>query len=147
MQFIRKEDVKSKVSLYYMENKNYWWLSINPKMIKFRELDINDYFFYSCMTEQGTLRTLYKNFAEIKVGEIVIAYENEPSNQILGLCVCVQELDKEHIMLKKIEGLTDPVTRYSMETHIELANLEVFRYMQGKEMYKRELKSSKNAKC
>jgi 5-methylcytosine-specific restriction protein B len=114
-----------------MENKNYWWLSINPKMIKFRELDINDYFFYSCMTEQGTLRTLYKNFAEIKVGEIVIAYENEPSNQILGLCVCVQELDKEQIMLKKIEGLTDPVTRYSMETHIELANLEVFRYMQG----------------
>lgn len=34
-------------------------------------------------------------------------------------------------MLKKIDGLTDTVTRYAMETHIELANLEVFRYMQG----------------
>ena len=112
-------------------NTNYWWLSINPKMLKFRELDIDDCFYYSALNEHGTVRTLHKNFTEIKVGEIVVAYEIEPSNEILGLCVCVKELEDERIMLKKIEGLTDPVIRYNMETHIELANLEVFRYMQG----------------
>lgn len=110
---------------------NYWWLSINPKMLKFRELDIDDCFYYSALNEDGTLRTLHKNFTEIKRGEIVIAYEVEPSNEVLGLCICVQELQDERIMLKKIDGLTDPVTRYNLETHIELANLEVFRYMQG----------------
>lgn len=111
--------------------KNYWWLSINPKMLKFRELDIDDCFYYSASNEDGSLRTLYKNFAEIKCGEIVVAYEVVPSDEVLGLCVCVQELENERIMLKKIEGLTDTVSRYSLETQIELANLEVFRYMQG----------------
>lgn len=110
---------------------NYWWLSINPKMLKFRELDIDDCFFYSALNEDGTLRTLHKNFTEIKRGEIVIVYEIEPSNEVLGLCICVQELENEKIMLRKIEGLTDTVTRYTLETQIELANLEVFRYMQG----------------
>ena len=110
---------------------NYWWLSINPKMLKFRELDIDDCFYYSALNEDGTLRTLHKNFTEIKRGEIVVAYEVEPSNEILGLCICVQELQDERILLKKIEGLTDTVTRYNLETQIELANLEVFRYMQG----------------
>lgn len=110
---------------------NYWWLSINPKMLKFRELDIDDCFYYSALNEDGTLRTLHKNFTEIKRGEIVVAYEVEPSNEVLGLCICVQELQDERIILKKIDGLTDPVSRYNLETHIELANLEVFRYMQG----------------
>ena len=110
---------------------NYWWLSINPKMLKFRELDIDDCFYYYALNEDGTLRTLHKNFTEIKRGEIVVAYEVEPSNEVLGLCVCVQELQNERILLKKIEGLTDTVSRYNLETQIELANLEVFRYMQG----------------
>ena len=110
---------------------NYWWLSINPKMLKFRELDIDDCFYYYALNEDGSLKTLHKNFTEIKRGEIVVAYEVEPSNEILGLCVCVQELQDERILLKKIEGLTDTVTRYSLETQIDLANLEVFRYMQG----------------
>lgn len=110
---------------------NYWWLSINPKMLKFRELDIDDCFYYSALNEDGSVRTLHKNFEDIKCGEIVIAYEVEPSNEIIGLCVCVEELKENHIMLKKIEGLTDTLPRYNMETHIELANLEVFRYMQG----------------
>ncbi|MBQ9280470.1 MAG: AAA family ATPase [Clostridia bacterium] len=113
-----------------MEN-NYWWLSINPKMLKFRELDVEDMFYYTALNEDGSKRTLHKNFEEIKKGEFVIAYEIEPSNEILGLCICVEELKNERILLKKVEGLTDTVTRYSMETHIELANLEVFRYMQG----------------
>lgn len=112
-------------------DKNYWWLSINPKMLKFRELDIEDTFYYSALNEDNTMRTLHKNFTEIKVGEIVVAYEVEPSNEVLGLCVCVEELKDERIKLMKIEGLTDTVSRNSIETHIELANLEVFRYMQG----------------
>lgn len=111
--------------------QNYWWLSINPKMLKFRELDIDDLFYYSAKNEDGTTRTLYNNFTEIKIGEIVVAYEVEPSNEILGLCECVKELENGYITLKKIEGLTDTVTRKSIETQIELANLQVFRYMQG----------------
>lgn len=47
-------------------NLNYWWLSINPKMLKFKELDIDDSFYYTACNEDGTNRALYNNFMEIK---------------------------------------------------------------------------------
>jgi len=112
-------------------NTNYWWLSINPKMLHFKDLDADDCFYYTALNEDGTPRTLYKNFSEIKKGEYVIAYEMEPTNEVIGLCQVVEEIKDNKVMFKKIEGLTDTVTRYSIERHIELANLEVFRYTQG----------------
>ena len=111
--------------------RNYWWLSINPKMLRFKDLDIDDCFYYTALNEDGTPRTLYKNFTEIKKGEIVIAYETELGNEIVGLCEVVEEIKDNKVMFKKIEGLTDTVARYDIERHIELANLEVFRYIQG----------------
>ena len=112
-------------------NSNYWWLSINPKMLHFRDLEVGDCFYYTALNEDGTPRTLYKNFTEIKKGAYVIAYETEPSNEVIGLCQVIEEIKDDKVMFKKIEGLTDTVTRYSIECHIELANLEVFRYTQG----------------
>ena len=112
-------------------NTNYWWLSINYKMLHFKDLDAGDYFYYTALNEDGTPRTLYKNFTEIKKGEFVIAYETEPTNEVIGLCKVVEEIKDNKVMFQKIEGLTDTVTRYSIERHIELANLEVFRYTQG----------------
>lgn len=112
-------------------NKNYWWLSINPKMLHFRDLDADDYFYYTALNEDGSPRTLYKNFTEIKKGEYVIAYETEPANEVIGLCQVVEEIKDNKVKFRKVEGLTDTVSRYAIECHIELANLEVFRYTQG----------------
>lgn len=112
-------------------NNNFWWLSINPKMIRFRDLEVNDYFYYSALNEDGSPRTLYKNFTEIKKGDFVIAYEMDPSNEVIGLCQAMDNIKEDKILFKKIEGLTETLTRYNIETHIELANLEVFRYTQG----------------
>lgn len=112
-------------------NNNYWWLSVNPKMLRFRDLEVGDYFYYTAKNENGSLRTLYKNFTEIKKGEIVIVYETEPGNEVIGFCKAVEEIKDDKVMFQKIEGLTDTITRYDIERHIELANLEVFRYTQG----------------
>lgn len=112
-------------------NTNYWWLSVNPKMLRFRDLEVGDYFYYTAQNENGSLRTLYKNFTEIKKGEVVIVYETEPGNEVIGLCKAVEEIKDNKVMFQKVEGLTDTITRYDIERHIELANLEVFRYTQG----------------
>lgn len=112
-------------------NNNYWWLTINPKMLRFRDLEVGDYFYYTAQNEDGTLRTLYKNFAEAKEGELVIVYEAEPGNEVIGICCVAEEINNGKVMFKKVEGLTDTVVRYDIERHIELANLEVFRYTQG----------------
>ena len=110
---------------------NYWWLSINPKMLRFRDLEVNDLFYYTALNENDTKRTLYKNFADIKKGEFVIAYETEPANEVIGICQVVEEINNNKVMFRKVEELTETVTRYNIERHIELANLEVFRYTQG----------------
>ena len=110
---------------------NYWWLSINPKMLRFKDLEVGDYFYYTALNEDGTPRTLYKNFVEIKKEDLVIVYETEPTNEVIGLCQAVEEINNNKVMFKKIEGLTDTLTRYSIESNIELANLEVLRYTQG----------------
>ena len=109
----------------------YWWLSINPKMLRFRDLEVGDCFYYTALNEDGTPRTLYKNFTEIKKGDLVIAYELDPAKEVIGLCQAIEEINDNKVMFKKIEGLTDTVSRYMIESHIELANLEVFRYTQG----------------
>ena len=49
----------------------YWWLSINPKMLRFRDLEVGDCFYYTALNEDGTPRTLYKNFTEIKKGDCI----------------------------------------------------------------------------
>lgn len=110
---------------------NYWWLSINPKMLRFKDLEVGDYFYYTALNEDGTPRTLYKNFVEIKKDDLVIVYETEPTNEVIGLCQTVEEINNNKVMFKKIEGLTDTLSRYSIESNIELANLEVLRYTQG----------------
>ena len=112
-------------------NNNYWWLSINPKMLHFRDLEVDDCFYYTALNEDGTPRTLYKNFTEIKKGEYVIAYEVGNSNEVIGICQAVEEISDNKVKFRKVEGVTDTVTRYTIECHIELANLEVFRYTQG----------------
>lgn len=110
---------------------NYWWLSINPKVLRFKDLEAGDYFYYTALNEDGTPRTLYKNFVEIKKDDLVIVYETEPTNEVIGLCQAIEEINNNEVMFKKIEGLTDTLTRYSIESNIELANLEVLRYTQG----------------
>lgn len=112
-------------------NQNYWWININPKMLRFKDLEVNDLFYYPALNEDGTIRTLYKNFAEIKKGDLVIAYEAEPTNEVIGICQVIEELQDNKLMFRKVEGLTETITRYSIECNIELANLEVFRYTQG----------------
>lgn len=100
-------------------------------MLRFKDLEAGEYFYYTSLNEDGSPRTLYKNFTEIKKGDIVIAYETEPTNEIIGICEVIEEINNNKVMFKKLEGLTDTITRYTIECNIELANLEVFRYTQG----------------
>lgn len=110
---------------------NCWWISLNPKMLRFRDLEVGDRFFYTALNENGSARTLYKNFTEIKTDDLVIVYELEPAKEVIGICRAVEEIKENKVMFEKLEGLTDTVSRFAIESNIELANLEVFRYTEG----------------
>lgn len=110
---------------------NYWWLNVNPKKLRFKELDLNDVFDYSILNEDGSLMRLSQNFSEALEGETVIVYETGQTNEIIGICEVYKPLDGNVIKFKKVEGLAEPVPRYTIEENREIVNIEAFRNQQG----------------
>lgn len=111
--------------------RNYWWLNINPRVLRFKDFDNGDIFAYSSINEDGSQRKIYSNFLEAKQGEIVLIYETVPVGQIIGMCVIEKEHSNNQILLKKIESFTDYISRASIELNREIVNLEAFRNQEG----------------
>ena len=110
---------------------NYWWLNINPRILRFKDFDNGDIFAYSSVNEDGTMRKVQSNFLEAKKGETVFIYESVPVGQVIGMCVIERELENNYIYLKKIESFTEYIKRSLFEQNRELVNLEAFRNQEG----------------
>lgn len=111
--------------------KNYWWLNINPRIMRFKDFDRGDIFAYSSVNEDGSARKVQSNFWEAKKGEIVVIYETVPVGQIIGMCVIEKELEDNYIYFKKLESFTEYIKRAAIEENRELVNLEAFRNQEG----------------
>lgn len=111
--------------------RNYWWLNINPRVLRFKDFDNGDTFKYYSINEDGSDRKIHSNFVEAKKGEIVIIYESVPVGRIIGLCVIEEELKDNSIVFKKVELLTEYILRTSIENTREMMNLEAFRNQEG----------------
>lgn len=111
--------------------RNYWWLNINPRVLRFKDFDKGDVFAYSAVNEDGSERKIYHNFLEAKPGEIVLIYETVPVGQIIGICVVEKELTNQQLWLKKVESFTEYISRTSIEQNREIVNLEAFRNQEG----------------
>lgn len=111
--------------------RNYWWLNINPRVLRFKDFDNGDIFAYSSINEDGSDRKIHSNFLEAKTSEIVLIYETVPVGRIIGICTVEKEWKDNIICLKKIESFTENVTRTSIEGIRELVNLEAFRNQEG----------------
>ena len=110
---------------------NYWWLNINPRIIRFKDFDNGDVFIYSSVNEDGSPRKIYNNFLEAKIGDMVLIYESVPVGQIIGMCTIERECLENHIWLKKVESFTEYISRTSIEQNREIVNLEAFRNQEG----------------
>ncbi len=111
--------------------RNYWWLTINPKVFRFKDLDNGDIFEYLSIHEDGSDRRIHSNFLEAKKGEIVLVYETIPVGRIIGICLIEKEWEDNRIYLKKVESLTEFISRTSIEEIREIVNIEAFRNQDG----------------
>lgn len=111
--------------------RNYWWLTINPRMLRFKDFDKGDIFTYSSVNEDGSDRKIHSNFLEAKQGEIVIIYETVPVGRIIGICTVEKELEDNLLYLKKVESLTENIPRTAIEDMREIVNIEAFRNQEG----------------
>lgn len=55
--------------------KNYWWLTANPKIWSFDELPINDKQIYTSINDKGNKRRIYENFTHVKPGDLIVGYQ------------------------------------------------------------------------
>ena len=110
---------------------NYWWLTVNPRIFRFKDFDNGDLFAYSSVNEDGTDRKIHSNFVEAKKGEKVLVYESVPIGRIIGICEVEKEFKDNMLCFKKIETFTEYVRRSDIEQNREVVNIEPFRYQEG----------------
>jgi MoxR-like ATPase len=110
---------------------NYWWLNARPKIWSFDNIKIGEFIDYTSKNERGNKRRIYRNFEEVKSGDIVIGYESTPVKAIVAIGRISQEHDGERIWIEKLENLIEPVEYSYLSSVEELKNMEYFQNPQG----------------
>lgn len=113
------------------QDRNYFWLNANPKIWSFSELKVGECIEYTAVNESGNKRRIYRNFENAKKGDMVIAYESNPTKAIVGLCVVEEELKDNIIKIKKLETLINPIPLADIQSAPELSNTEYRQNPQG----------------
>ena len=111
--------------------QNFWWLTVNPRVFRFKDFDNGDLFAYSSVNEDGSDRKIHNNFLEAKKGEKVLIYESVPVGRIIGICEIEKEFKDDMLCFKKLETFTEYVRRTDIEQNRDIVNIEPFRYQEG----------------
>ena len=140
-------------------NKQYWWLNVNPSIWDITEQPLGDIQTYTSLNEDGNKRRIYRHFQEVKPGDIVLGYVSSPRREIVAQAVITKSLHQddeegEVIEFKKTEDFLHPVSYEELKQIPEIQNAEPLGNHQGsifeltKEQYEviRKLLDQKNPK-
>lgn len=108
------------------ESHGYWWLTANPKIWSFSDIQVGEEQSYTIYNENGKKRRIFQNFLDAKVGDMVIGYEANPVKKIVAIGRITQENDGQVIVFKKEEGLTSPIEYAELKACQELERMEFF---------------------
>lgn len=110
---------------------NYWWLNASPKIWSFSNIEVGQTVEYTSINENGHKRKIYKNFENVKAGDLVIGYESYPEKAIVAICKISQEHDGERIWVEKVQNLINPIKYKDLLEIDELQNMEYFKTPRG----------------
>lgn len=113
------------------ENKNYYWLNANPKIWSFSNVKVGEEQTYTATNDQGNKRRIYQNFVDIKVGDILIAYESTPVKAITGICQVTNKEDDYSFSFKKTEHLLNIIPYSDVIIVDELKDMEFLKNSNG----------------
>ena len=109
---------------------SYYWLNANPKIWSIDETEIGEAQTYEAINENGHKRRVYKYFAEIKRGDLIIGYETTPVKKVKALFEVTKRV-KDAFEFKIIEKFTHPVSWSELQNDEILKQSEVFINNQG----------------
>lgn len=106
--------------------KNYWWLTANPKIWSYSNIKIGEEESYTLYNENGNKRRIFQNFLDAKPGDIVIGYEASPVKKIVAIAEITQLNDGKNLYFAKKEGLSAPIDYTVLKESPELEKMEFF---------------------
>lgn len=113
------------------DEHNYWWLSANPKIWSFSDLQVGEVQDYTLYNENGNKRRIFQNFIDAKAGDLVIGYESNPVKQIVALVKVSAANDGQKIYFEKTESLSNPIDYQTLKECPELEKMEFFQNPNG----------------
>lgn len=124
-------DQPTPVPVVAQGDANYWWLNASPKIWSFSNIEVGQVVEYTSINENGHKRKIYKNFENVKVGDVVIGYESYPEKAIVAICKISEGHDGERIKIEKVQNLVNPI-KYNLLLAIDdLKNMEYFKTPRG----------------
>lgn len=108
----------------------YYWLNANPKIWSIDDSEVGQVQTYEAINENGHKRRVYKYFAEIKPGDLIIGYETTPVKKVKALYV-VTERSKDQFEFKVVEKFAHQVSWAELLDDEILKQSEVFINNQG----------------
>ncbi|MGX7096796.1 AAA family ATPase [Gemella bergeri] len=121
----------SDVNLYDNRKQQYWFLNANPKIWSISKIPIGEQQEYTLYGNKGRKRSIFKNFIDAKIGDIVLGYESSPIKKIVSiLCVC-KEQDGEKIYFEKCKNLSIPIDFSDFKKYPGLQKMEYFKNPRG----------------
>lgn len=108
----------------------YYWLNANPKIWSIDDSEVGQVQTYEAINENGHKRRVYKYFAEIKPGDLIIGYETTPVKKVKALYE-VTKRSKDQFEFKVVEKFAHQVSWAELLNDEILKQSEVFINNQG----------------
>ena len=108
----------------------YYWLNANPKIWSIDDTEVGQVQTYEAINENGHKRRVYKYFAEIKPGDLIIGYETTPVKKVKALYE-VTKRSKDQFEFKVVEKFAHQVSWAELLDDEILKQSEVFINNQG----------------
>ena len=109
---------------------SYYWLNANPKIWSIDEIEIGQTQTYTAINDNGHKRRIYKYFAEIKPGDLIIGYETTPVKKVKALFQVTKRSKDEFVFIVK-EKFAHQVSWVELLKDDILQQSEVFNNNQG----------------
>lgn len=119
-----------------LEPTNYWWLNANPKIWSVEEIEPGEEQTYTTHNDKGNKRRVYRNFEQVRPGDLVIGYESTPVKKVKAILTIDRGIHQRNdgrdvISFSKLHDVPLPISWEALKNLPELAQCEVFNNNQG----------------
>lgn len=86
---------------------------------------------FPCLPHPGTRAVSNQHFLDARIGDSVILYESNPTKKIVAIGEIAGEQDGQRILIRKTEGLENPIPFEELKESDELSKMEFFRVLRA----------------